>query len=498
MGEVAPRVVPFKADALHNGAAKVPHSVAAEQALLGAILVNNRIFDDLEGRLTHEHFYVPLHAAMFEAMDAIINGRGGEANPITVKERLAGTSFGDEKTLFSTLTALFESASLSTNAKSLAEVITTAYRQRQLIGLGQSLADHARNAANTEAVEAVLESAGSELFRLAEVGTAARTSLGLREGLVDVVRMAEAARQSGSGVTGVASGFVDLDMLLGGFQPGDFIVLGARPSMGKTSLLLNIAQHAAERHANGLANSGPVGIFSLEMSKAQLIQRIVSNAARVSTQQMTNGLMSAEDMNRVIAAAEALQSLPLAIDDTPALTIGALRARARRMKREFGIKLLVVDYLQLMSAPVRWDANRVQEITQISQGLKHVARELDIPVIAASQLSRQVEQRDNKRPLLSDLRESGSIEQDADVVLMLYREDYYISRALGAANDNDAANEADRKKVAEARMRLDEVQGVTELLVPKNRKGPTSAIKLMFDGETTTFGAFSGRASYAA
>lgn len=472
----------------------VPHSVTAEQALLGAVMVNNRQYDELQGKLLAEHFYVPMHAAIFAAIDTIINERGGEANPITIAERLKGMPHSPDKGFFPQLTVLFENAGFVSDIGSLADVIITSFRQRQLMGLAESLHTEARSASRPETVEAVLESAGSELFRLAEVGAAVRISLGLREGLVDVVRMAEAARQSGSGVTGVASGFADLDKLLGGFQPGDFIVLGARPSMGKTSLLMNIAQHAAEGHAKGSANSGPVGIFSLEMSKAQLIQRIVSNAAHVSTQQMTNGQMSAEDMNRVIAAAEVLQVLPLAIDDTPALTIGALRSRARRMKREFGIKLLVVDYLQLMSAPVRGDANRVQEITQISQGLKHVARELDIPVIAASQLSRQVEQRDNKRPLLSDLRESGSIEQDADVVLMLYREEYYISRALGAANDNDAANEAERKKLVEARMRLDEVQGVTELLVPKNRKGPTSTIKLTFDGGTTTFRAFSGRA----
>lgn len=492
VGEPA-RVVHLESERLPRRVENVPHSVTAEQALLGAIMVNNRCYDELQGSLAADHFYVPMHGAVFAAIEDIVNGRGGEANPITIRERLKGTHFDADKALFPHLTSMFENAALSGDMRSLADVIVTAYRQRQLMGLAESIHGQARAAARPEDVEAVLESAGSELFRLADVGSGGITMMGMRRGLVEVIRTAEAAKKSGTGVTGIASGFTDLDSLMGGFQPSDFIVLGARPSMGKTSLLLNIAQHVAQNCQRGLPNSAPVGVFSLEMSETQLIQRIVSNAAGISTQQMTSGRLSDGDMQRLVTAGNALEALPLYIDGTPALTIAALRSRARQMKRQYGIGLIVVDYLQQMSSPLRGDHNRVQEITQITQGLKHVARELNVPLIAASQLSRQLESRDDKRPQLSDLRESGSIEQDADAVLMLYREEYYISRALGVANDNERGSEAAQKKMWEAKERLEQVRGITELLVSKNRRGPTDAIKLMFDGATTTFRNYSAR-----
>lgn len=305
----------------------------------------------------------------------------------------------------------------------------------------------------------------------------------MRENLIAVIRQADAAKRSGTGITGISTGFVDLDRLLGGLQRSDFIVLGARPSMGKTSLLLNIAQSVAERCLSKQVNAVPVGVFSLEMSGEQLTQRLVANRANVCATQIAGGMLSDSEFARLTEAANRLHELPLHIDDTPALTISAMRSRAREMKRKHNIGLIVVDYLQLMQAPIRGDSNRVQEISQISQGLKTIARELDIPVIAASQLSRQVEARENKRPLLSDLRESGSIEQDADVVLMLYRAEYYLSRAVGA----EASGDADRRRLAEAQQLLEAVRGVTELIIAKNRKGPTDTVKLLFDGATTTF-----------
>lgn len=484
-GEAA-RVVQLGSEGLPRGVDRSPHSTQAEQALLGAIMLNNRFYDELEGTLKAEHFYVPLHAALFEAIEEIINGRGGEANPITISQRLQGTGYDADKQLFALLSGMFENATLAGDAKSLAEAIITSFRQRQLMGLAESLHTQARTTSKPEDVEAMLETVAGEVFRLTELGGKA-TTRDMRQNLIEVIRMADAAKRHGTGITGIASGFLDLDQLLGGFQNSDFIVVGARPSMGKTSLLLNIAQVAATRFQNNEENSAPVGVFSLEMSATQLTQRLAANASNLCASRLANGQLSEGDMMRLMAAANDLYQLPLIIDDTPGLSISALRSRAREMKRKHNIGLIIVDYLQLMHSPIRGDFNRVQEITQISRGLKLIARELDIPVIAASQLSRGVEGRDNKRPLLSDLRESGSIEQDADVVMMLYRHEYYLKAALGGAEEAAGMTETDRKRIVEMKAQLDSVRGITEVIVAKNRKGPTDTVKLLFDGATTTF-----------
>lgn len=481
-------VEPLRADASKG----VPHSAQAEQALLGAIMVNNRFYDELEGVLNKEHFYVPLHAAVFEAIEDVINARGGEANPITISQRLQGTPFDAEKALFPYLSAMFENATLVGDAKSLAEVIITSFRQRQLMGLAENVHSQARTTSKPEDVEAMLEAVAGEVFRLTEIGGRSETR-DMRQNLIEVIRQADAAKRGGTGITGIASGFIDLDQLLGGFQKSDFIVVGARPSMGKTSLLLNIAQAAAMGFLADKSNTAPVGVFSLEMSATQLTQRLVANAASICATKLGSGQLTDGDMTRVMGAANDLYKLPLIIDDTPGLTISALRARAREMKRKHGIGLIIVDYLQLMMSPIKGDYNRVQEITQISRGLKTIARELDVPVIAASQLSRGVESRDNKRPLLSDLRESGSIEQDADVVMMLYRHDYYLKAALGGADEATGTTDAERKRINEMKAQLEAVRGITEVIVAKNRKGPTDTVKLLFDGATTTFRNFTAR-----
>jgi replicative DNA helicase len=466
-----------------------PHSVPAEQALLGAILVNNRLLDELQGALLAEHFYVPLHAAVFEAAEKIIN-KGREAGPITVREALRGTLYDDEG-LFPALSLMFEQAGLGSEVRSLAEVIHTTYMQRQLMAMGQGLGRQAAVAHRSEEVKEVLDGVSGELFRLAETGQGSTTVRGLREPLKDVIIRAEQARAEGSGIVGVTSGYVDLDALLGGLQKSDLIILAARPSMGKTALALNIAQHAAQRKAGGEPNGAAVGVFSLEMSAEQLAARMLSGVARIPSNKLTTGHLSRDEYDVLVARSGELAELPLYIDDTPQLSVNALRARARRMKRQYGIGLLMVDYLQLMSAPGRAnDGNRVQEVSEISQGLKTVARELNIPVLALSQLSRAVESRDNKRPQLSDLRESGSIEQDADVVMFLYREEYYLTRQLGAAE-----NETDEKTV-KLKEKLNAVKHKAEVLISKNRKGPTNVVELMFDAEVTTF--FSAAKHYRA
>lgn len=459
---------------------QVPHSVAAEQALLGLLMVNNRQLDDLAGAILAEHFYVPLHAAIFEGLQTLVN-RGREANPITLREILRGTPYDDEQTLLSHLSQMFENSGLGGDVKSLAEVIHTTYLQRQLITLGDTLRSQAGAAHRPDEAKEVLDTVSGELFKLAESGSGSATAKNLRDPLIEVIKRAEQARKDGGGVSGVSTGFIDIDHLLGGLHKSDLIILAARPSMGKTSLAVNIAQNAASRMLTGGANGAAVGVFSLEMSADQLAARMLSSAAGISSHQLTNGHLSDADFRRLSEAAGQLAELPMYIDDTPQLSINALRARARRMKRLYGIGLLIVDYLQLMQGNKASSSdNRVQEVSEISQGLKTIARELNIPVIALSQLSRSVENRDNKRPQLSDLRESGSIEQDADLVVFIYREEYYLSRQLGAEESMD-------EKTMKMKEKLEQVRGRAEILFSKNRKGPTGTVTLMFHGETTTF-----------
>lgn len=470
-----------------------PNSMAAEQAVLGALFLNNKLFDDISDALTTDQFHDPLHAAVFDAI-ASITRRGREATPITVRQALHNTPFNSDDALYPKLSGFFDHAAKPTDLVGLADIIRTAHNQRKMISLGDTLRQQAANSKSKQETLKLIQEASDALFSLGEGAGASTVFRGLRESLIAVMRQAEDARRNGSGMSGLATGFTDLDALLGGLNRSDLIILGARPSMGKTSLLINIAQEVARRHIEGMSNGAPVAVFSLEMSAEQLTQRILSSAAHVSTQHMANGTLSDSDLTRITLAANQLAELPLYIDDTPGLSIAALRSRARGMKRKYGIGLIIIDYLQLMTAPSqRADQNRVQEISQISQGLKHIARELDIPVMAASQLSRQLENRDNKRPQLSDLRESGSIEQDADLVWFLYRADYYLSKQIGAGDESLAANDKDRQALIEAKERLASITGLTELLISKNRKGPTDTINLHFNGKTTTFHNYSGR-----
>lgn len=467
-----------------------PHNVAAEQAVLGAIMVRNALYDELGGMLRPEHFYVPLHAAVFGAIEHLINVSGLEANPISIDARLKGTTANDAGNLLPHLSSIFENAGLAGDIKSIAEVVQTTYVQRQLMGLGDSIKREAQAASTRESASLVVSQAGDELYRLSDSGTAnaIRTA---REGFNEMIVQAERAKSAGGGVIGVGTGFIDLDRLLGGLQRSDLIILGARPSMGKTSLLLNIALHAAQKKMAGDRTGAAVGMFSLEMSTPQLMQRVAASAAGVNSQHIANGHLSDTGFGRVVHAAGAMADLPLFIDDTAALSIQQMQARARQMKRKHNVGLIVVDYLQLMTASGRRnDHNRVQEVSEISQGLKQIARDLDVPVLVASQLSRNVESRDNKRPLLSDLRESGSIEQDADVVSFLYREEYYLSRALGGTTESDTSSDAERRKLADSKDRLERMRGITELIISKNRKGPTDTIRLFFQAETTTFQSF--------
>jgi replicative DNA helicase len=470
-----------------------PVNYEAEQALLGAVLANNAAFEKVADFLRPEHFAEPVHGRIFEACGTLIE-RGQIANAVTLKnvfersEELA--EVGGAKYL-SELQGNFVSI---INARDYGRTVHDLYLRRQLIAIGEDVVndafDHDLQTSATEQIEA----AEQQLYTLAESG---QTEGGLKDfktAVVESIQMTEAAVKRDSHVAGVATGLTDIDKLLGGLHRSDLVILAGRPSMGKTSLATNIAYNAAtakraERDAEGNLVELPqvVAFFSLEMSSEQLATRVLSEQAHVRSDSMRRGEIRQEEFDRLFEVSRALYDLKLFIDDTAALTVPALRMRARRLKRQHGLGLIVVDYLQLMhAAPGGRNENRVQEVSEITRGLKAIAKELDVPVLALSQLSRQTEQRDDKRPQLSDLRESGSIEQDADVVMFLYREEYYLGREKPSQRANES-DEAFARRVAAYDKRKDEARNIAEAIVAKQRHGPIGTVQLHFNGEFTQF-----------
>jgi replicative DNA helicase len=470
-----------------------PVNYEAEQALLGAVLANNAAFEKVADFLRPEHFAEPVHGRIFEACGTLID-RGQIANAVTLKnvferaEELA--EVGGAKYL-SELQGNFVSI---INARDYGRTVHDLFLRRQLIAIGEDVVndafDHDLETTATEQIEA----AEQHLYTLAESG---QTEGGLKDfktAVVESIQMTEAAVKRDSHVAGVATGLTDIDKLLGGLHKSDLVILAGRPSMGKTSLATNIAYNAAtsrraERDAEGNLVELPqvVAFFTLEMSAEQLATRILSEQAHVRSDSMRRGEIRQEEFDRLFEVSRALYDLKLFIDDTPALTIPALRMRARRLKRQQGLGLIVVDYLQLMqAAPGSRNDNRVQEVSEITRGLKAIAKELDVPMLALSQLSRQTEQRDDKRPQLADLRESGSIEQDADVVMFLYREEYYLGREKPSQRANES-DDAFARRTAAYDKRKDEARNIAEAIVAKQRHGPIGTVQLHFTGEFTQF-----------
>lgn len=464
----------------------VPHSVEAEQALLGLLMLNNRLYEDIEGMIKPEYFYVPAHTAIFDGIQTLLF-KGYEANPISLKEIIADPSiFGGKDEMVNLLTGLFESATKADNVQTLTSIIYTFYLQRQLLEMTGKLEQDMMDTRTLDGTQKLIERIEGELFKLNETGST-KDLQNLRQPLVAVIEQIEEAKKHQGELLGVTSGFAKMNRLLGGFRKSDLVILAARPSMGKTAFAINVAYNAAEALRAGKNGGAAVGVFSLEMSADQLAARMLSSASGIDSGQMARGEINDGELERVVQAAGELSEYPIIIDDTPGLSVSQFRSKARRMARQHNIGMLVVDYLQLMTSEMHAH-NRVQEISMISQTLKGVARELNVPVIALSQLSRSVESRENKRPQLSDLRESGAIEQDADVIMFLYREEYYLQKLMGVDENSE-----DNVKIKE---RLDRVRGLTELLISKNRKGATTTLSFTFDGPTTTFHEHSGDISY--
>jgi replicative DNA helicase len=462
----------------------MPHSIEAEQQLLGAILTNNDVYDRVAAIITPQHFYDPVHARIFEISAARI-AKNNLASPVTLKAFMEDDEGLKELGGPAYLARLAGAAISAFAVRDYAQMIYDLAVRRDLIVLGRDIsAKAARVDVTNEPKEQIVE-AEQALYKLAEQGTSEGGFQSFLKAVTDAVNVANAAYQREGGLAGISTGLVDMDKKLGGLHPSDLLILAGRPSMGKTSLATNIAFNIAKAYKKGVKpdgsegaiEGGVVGFYSLEMSAEQLAARILSEASEVPSEQIRRGDMTEAEFRRFVDAAKALEACPLYIDDTPAIPIAQLAARARRLKRTHGLDVLIVDYLQL----VRGGAdNRVQEIAEISMGLKAIAKELHIPVIALSQLSRQVENREDKRPQLSDLRESGSIEQDADVVMFVFREEYYKEREKPGDHDLEA--------MAAWQAEMERLHGRAEVIIGKQRHGPIGTVDLSFEGRFTRFG----------
>ncbi|MEM9032628.1 MAG: replicative DNA helicase [Pseudomonadota bacterium] len=473
-----------------------PHNIEAEQQLLGAILTDPDVYDAVASIIDDSHFYEPVHARIYSIASARI-AKNMRATPVTLKAFLEDDEGLRELGGPSYLARLAGAAISSFAARDYAQIVYDLSVRRQLMSLGQDIAAKAAIVdVDNEPKEQIVE-AEQALYKLGEAGQVTQGFQSFLSAVTDAVKVANAAYQRDGGLAGLSTGFVDLDKKLGGLHKSDLLILAGRPSMGKTSLATNIAFNIAKSYkrgtlkdgSTGAVDGGVVGFFSLEMSAEQLATRVLSEAAEVPSELLRRGDFNEIDMRRVVEAAKVLEACPLFIDDTAALPISQLAARARRLKREHGLDALFVDYLQLVKPATSKDS-RVNEVSEITQGLKAIAKELDVPVVALSQLSRQVESRDDKRPQLSDLRESGSIEQDADVVMFVYREEYYLEREEPTNPDDltgDAARDA-QKKYDAWKNRCAAAGGKAEVIIGKQRHGPIGTVDLSFEGRFTRFG----------
>ncbi len=453
---------------------ELPNNIEAEQAVIGSILVSNDIFDEISTIISSINFYDPMHQKIFEAIESLIY-KGMLANPITLKNY-----FEDEKDDLNVPEYLVKITKFSTSVRQAVEyskIIYDMFVRRELIKISEQTIDSAKlNDLDTNG-QTIIENSERLLFDLAEKGSFNSSLVKFDEAMKQTIEMASAAYKNEEGIVGVPTGLRDLDDKLGGLHQSDLIIIAGRPSMGKTSLATNIAFNAAQKLQDSGKKSS-IAFFSLEMSSEQLSTRIISEQARISSNDIRRGRISDDQFDKFLETSKNISELPLYIDETPAITIAALSNRARRIKRLFGLDMIVVDYIQLMRGTTFNKDGRVQEISQITQGLKAIAKELSVPVVALSQLSRQVEQRDDNKPLLSDLRESGSIEQDADVVMFVYREAYYLQRK----EPREATVEH-----AEWQAKMNEVAHLAQLIIGKQRHGPIGNVTLEFEERFTKF-----------
>ncbi len=464
-----------------------PHNIEAEQALLGAILVNNEAFYRVSDFLEPAHFFEPIHQKVYQIARDLIRA-GKLATPVTLKTFLDANVDIGGMTVGQYLARLAAEATTIINTEDYGRTVYDLSTRRALILVGEDMVNVAYDAPVDFSPRNQIEDAERRLYELAETGRYDGGFQRFAQALTSAVDMAARAYQRDGKLSGIATGLDDLDRMMGGVQPSDLVILAGRPGMGKTALATNIGYNVAKAWRGEVrpdghsvtVNGGIIGFFSLEMSAEQLATRIIAEQTGIPSNQIRRGGISEADFERIKDHSIELQHLPFFVDETGGLSVAQLAARARRLKRQRGLDLLIIDYLQLLQGSTRRSQeNRVQEITEITTKLKALAKELNVPILALSQLSRQVESRDDKRPQLSDLRESGSIEQDADVVLFVFREEYYhlMRKPL----------ESNREKFAEWLADSDKVHGKAEIIIGKQRHGPTGTVELQFDAAVTRF-----------
>ena len=453
---------------------ELPNNIEAEQAVIGSILVQNETFDEINTIISNINFYDPMHQSIFSAIESLIY-KGMLANPITLKNY-----FENEKDELNVPEYLVKVTKFSTPPRQAIEysrIIYDMFVRRELIKISENTIDAAKLNTLDASGQNIIENSERLLFDLAEKGSFNSSLVKFDEAMRQTIEMAKTAYQNDEGIVGVPTGLTDLDDRLGGLHNSDLIIIAGRPSMGKTALATNIAFHAAEKLLQDGKKSS-IAFFSLEMSSEQLSTRILAEQARIKSNDIRRGKISDEKFDKFIETSKNISELPLFIDETPAISIAAMSNRARRIKRLYGLDMIIVDYIQLMTGSINNRDGRVQEISQITQGLKAIAKELRVPVVALSQLSRAVEQRDDHKPQLSDLRESGSIEQDADVVMFVYRAAYYLQR-----KEPQAAT----VEHAEWQAKMSEISHLAQILIAKQRHGPIGNIDLEFEEMFTKF-----------
>ena len=458
---------------VQNEANELPNNIEAEQSVIGSILVSNEMFDEINMIVTSKNFYDPMHQKIFSAIEKLIYG-GMLANPITLKNY-----FEKEKDEINVPDYLIKITKFSTAKRQTTEyskLIYDLFVKRELIKISENIIDTAKLNDLDHDGQSIIENFEKSLFDLAEKGSFSSQLVKFDEAMRMTIEMASNAYKNEEGIVGVPTGLTDLDDRLGGLHKSDLLIIAGRPSMGKTALATNIAFHAAKKIQED-GRKSTIAFFSLEMSSEQLSTRILAEQSRIKSNDIRRGRISEEQFDKFIETSKNISELPLYIDETPAISIAALSNRARRIKRLYGLDMVVVDYIQLMRAS-NFREGRVQEISEITQGLKALAKELSVPVLALSQLSRAVESRDIKKPQLSDLRESGSIEQDADVVMFVYREAYYLEKM----EPRPATVEH-----AEWQSKMNEISNLAEILIGKQRHGPTGNIMLEFEAMFTKF-----------
>ena len=478
----------------------LPTNLEAEQAVLAAIFINNRAMERISDFLRPEHFSHPAHAEIYK-LALRLSAEGQNFDIITIKNYLDQQGILESVGGVDYLTQLAGAGVTVVNVEQYARIVYDNAMRRELINLGQEITENAFVEDLDNPVSHQIESAEQKLFDMATTGTSEREVTPISVALKDALAEAEIAYKADGQLSGLTTGLTALDKSISGLHHSDLIIIAGRPAMGKTTLAMNIAFNAANAILAGRANKqykGAVVFFSLEMSSPQLAARVLSSQSKVPVSAMREGSLTDEDFMKLSQYANAISRVPLCIDDTPGMSVPMIRTRARRLARKYGgIALIVIDYLQLMTSPggARKNDNRVQELSEITRGLKMLAKELDVPVIALSQLSRSVESRDDKHPMLSDLRESGSIEQDADIVMFTYREEYYLENRDPSNKFSGNVNE---KMIETFKHRLERAHNKAEIIIGKNRHGRTETINTAFFGEYSLFDNLDDAAAHAA